>query len=44
MGKMLEGIDKYTILLNSPHFCKKVFYYLDSLELAENKVRSINSN
>jgi hypoxanthine phosphoribosyltransferase len=44
MGKMLEGIDEYTILLNSPHFCKKVFYYLDSLELAENKVRSINSN
>ena len=44
MGKMLEGIDEYTILLNRPHFCKKVFYYLDSLELAENNVRSINSN
>ena len=44
MGKMLEGIDEYTILLNSPHFCKKVFYYLNSPELAKNNVRSINSN
>ena len=30
MGKMLEGIGENTILLDSPHFCKKVYYYLNS--------------
>ena len=30
MGKLLEGIDEYKILINSPHFCKKVYYYLNS--------------
>ena len=30
MGKMLENIDENTILLDSPHFCKKVYYYLNS--------------
>ena len=44
MGKCLESIDENVILLDSPHFCKKVFYYLNSPELAKNNVRSINSN
>ena len=44
MGKCLEGIDENVILLDSPHFCKKVFYYLNSPELAESNVRSINSD
>ena len=30
---MLEGIDEYTILIESPHFCKKVYYYLNQIEL-----------
>ena len=30
MGKMLKGIGENTILLDSPHFCKKVYYYLNS--------------
>ena len=33
MNKMLEGIDEYTILIESPHFCKKVYYYLNQIEL-----------
>ena len=44
MGKCLESIDENVILLDSPHFCKKVFYYLNSPELAKNNVGSINSN
>ena len=44
MGKCLESIDENVILLDSPHFCKKVFYYLNSPKLAKNNVRSINSN
>ena len=31
MGECLESIDEYVILLNSPHFCKKVYYYLNSI-------------
>jgi len=30
--------------LDSPHFCKKVFYYLNQAELVKNNVRSNNSN
>jgi len=33
MGKLLEGIDEHKILINSPHFCKKVYYYLNQIEL-----------
>lgn len=33
MGKLLEGIDEYKILINSPHFCKKVYYYLNRIEI-----------
>ena len=44
MGKCLENIDENVILLDSPRFCKKVFYYLYSPELAKNSIRSINSN
>ena len=33
MNKMLEGIDEYKILIESPHFCKKVYYYLNQIEL-----------
>ena len=40
----LESIDEYTVLLNSPHFCKKVYYYLNQTELVKNNVRSNNSN
>ena len=36
MGKCLESIDENVILLDSPHFCKKVFYYLNSPKLAKN--------
>ena len=35
MNKMLEGIDEYTILIESPHFCKKVYYYLNQIELVK---------
>ena len=35
MGECLESIDEYVILLNSPHFCKKVYYYLNSLEIVK---------
>ena len=31
MEECLEGIDEYTVLLNSPHFCKKVYYYLNPI-------------
>ena len=33
MGDCLESIDEYVVLLNSPHFCKKVYHYLMKLEL-----------
>ena len=33
MNRMLEGIDEYTILIDSPHFCKKVYYYLNQIKL-----------
>ena len=26
----LEAIDEYKVLLDSPHFCKKVYFYLNS--------------
>ena len=35
MNKMLEDIGEYTILINSPHFCKKVFFYLNSPEIVK---------
>jgi hypothetical protein len=31
MEECLESIDEYTVLLNSPHFCKKVYYYLNPI-------------
>ena len=31
MEECLESIDEYVILLNSPHFCKKVYYYLNPI-------------
>ena len=31
MGKCLESIDENVVLLDSPHFCKKVYYYLNPL-------------
>lgn len=40
MGKLLEGIDEYKILINSPHFCKKVYYYLNSPEIVKNNVKN----
>ena len=33
INRMLEGIDEYKILIESPHFCKKVYYYLNQIEL-----------
>ena len=27
----LKGIDENMVLLNSPHFCKKVYYYLNPI-------------
>ena len=30
MGKCLESIDENVVLLDSPHFCKKVYYYLNT--------------
>ena len=36
MGKMLDSIDQNTILLDSPHFCKKVYYYLNQIKLVDN--------
>jgi len=44
MGICLESIDQNIILLDSPHFCKKVYHYLVKPELAKNNVRSINNN
>ena len=35
MGKCLENIDENVILLDSPHFCKKVYYYLKSLNVVK---------
>ena len=31
MTKCLESIDENVVLLDSPHFCKKVYYYLNPL-------------
>lgn len=42
MGKLLEGIDEYKILISSPHFCKKVFYYLNSPEIIKKNVGADN--
>lgn len=33
IGNMLECINENTILLDSPHFCKKVYYYLFKIEV-----------
>ena len=33
MGNMLESINENTILLDSPHFCKKVYYFLNKIEV-----------
>ena len=33
MGKCLENIDEDVVLLDSPHFCKKVYHYLIKPEL-----------
>ena len=33
MGKCLESIDENVVLLDSPHFCKKVYHYLIKPEL-----------
>ena len=33
MGKCLESIDEDVVLLDSPHFCKKVYHYLIKPEL-----------
>jgi hypoxanthine phosphoribosyltransferase len=40
MGKCLESIDENVVLLDSPHFCKKVYYYLNKTELVNNVGRS----
>ena len=29
----LEDINENVVLLDSPHFCKKVFFYLNKLEI-----------
>ena len=31
MEECLESIDEYVVLLNSPRFCKKVYYYLNPI-------------
>ena len=36
MSKCLESIDENVVLLDSPHFCKKVYYYLNKTELVNN--------
>ena len=36
MTKCLESIDENVVLLDSPHFCKKVYYYLNKTELVNN--------
>ena len=33
MGECLEDINENVVLLNSPHFCKKVYHYLTKPEL-----------
>jgi hypothetical protein len=33
MGDCLESTDQNVILLDSPHFCKKVYHYLMKPEL-----------
>ena len=33
MGECLEDINENVVLLNSPHFCKKVYHYLMKPEL-----------
>ena len=33
IGKCLESIDEDVVLLDSPHFCKKVYHYLIKPEL-----------
>ena len=35
MGICLESIDQNIILLDSPHFCKKVYHYLVKPELLD---------
>tara|TARA_A100001011_G_scaffold370987_1_gene427854 strand:- start:295 stop:705 length:411 start_codon:yes stop_codon:yes gene_type:complete len=40
MAKCLESIDENVVLLDSPHFCKKVYYYLNKTELVNNVGRS----
>ena len=35
MGECLENIDENVILLDSPHFCKKVYYYLNSINVVK---------
>jgi len=35
---MLESIDENAILLDSPHFCKKVYYYLNSPEILKKNI------
>ena len=32
MGHCLDSIDMDVPLLNSPHFCKKVYYYLNPID------------
>lgn len=36
IGDCLEHIDENKVLLDSPHFCKKVFYYLNSPKIINN--------
>ena len=36
MGKCLESIDENVVLLDSPHFCKKVYYYLNTPTVMSN--------
>ena len=36
MEKCLENIGENTILIESPHFCKKVYYYLNQIQLVNN--------
>ena len=33
IGDCLEDIDENVVLLDSPHFCKKVYYYLNSIKI-----------
>jgi len=37
--KCLESIDENIVLLDSPHFCKKVYYYLNQTQLVNNDER-----